>query len=777
MLLGRILLLVGLLSSYLVPAMAQPMASPNDPLVPYRRGALWGYATPARRLVIGPQYTYAERFDHGLARVWRGRKCGFIDASGREVVPIRFDRAGYYRQASPRPRAPYQPVVPGNWAGGHGRIVVMLLDSLNQPVEADPDADPVLPPWFDEIWANHVDTNRWGLYDSLGRVLLPPSYAFLTCRSDGLLAATRIATYFSGSLHEGENLNSYRNYPIYEEQLLTPVGKPLMQGHAYTKLGEIVAGQLLAHVSRYPRGHWGGEVLVDTATGLATPQQYGPLRPLGAGYGFAAQVFHQAEPNSVPYPQEESASDEHHMQVSWRRSVVWLTATGQPRTAQQYLELQPTTADQAIAMLGAADSLPNRAGVLSLRTGEWLIAPRYQEVVYSGADTYLVRERGLWGLLTARGRWLVPPRYEGWRDWRDYPQPGSPVLMHTVLVRRAGRWGVLDVRGREVVAPTYWQLVAEPGGYQACRTVPGAPGQPAGLSWGVLTASGRVRLPLVYDRIQRCYTTRGQVLPYWQAWQASRTVLLSRTGRVLLGRPGRNTISSFYRGRALLKKGEYDAHWAGNLGFVVMGPGGKASWQELGPEVMSGGIVWRDTQGRLVWRRERRAGLGRLPGPYGLVQLDTAAGPDPDYSLLTAADTSRLPPLRYDAIDPQPEQEAQTITPYLLVRQGARLGVLSTTGRVVLPVQYADIIWPERPQQVQWVVGENGVFWVCSPGGTYQAVGPGGRLLRDTGSREPPRLPYYYEDGYGLLANDDWDVIGYVDAVGNQFFEEVAKRP
>jgi len=777
MLLNRILLFVGLLSSYLAPITAQPLASPSDPLLPYRRGTLWGYATPARRLVIAPQYTYAERFDHGLARVWCGRKCGFIDTSGREVIPVRFDRAGYYRLASPRPRVAYSPEVPGNWAGGHGRIVVMLLDSLNQPKEAAPDAEPALPPWFDERWANQADTNKWGLYDSLGRVVLPPSYSFLTCRPDGLLAATRIATYFSGSLHEGETLSSYRNYPIYEEQLLTPAGKPLMQGKAYTKLGEILGGQMLAYVSDYPQGNWGGKVLVDTATGLATAKRYGTLRPLGAGYGFAAQVFYQGEPNSIPYPPEDAASDEHHMQVSWRRSVVWLTPTGQPRTAQQYLELQPTTADQAIAMLSATDSLPNRAGILSLRTGEWLVAPRYQEIVYSDAATYLVRERGLWGLLNAKGQWLVPPRYEAWRDWRNYPRAGPPLLLHTVLVRRAGRWGVLDVRGREVVAPTYWHLLAEPDGYQACRTVPRAPGQSDGLSWGVLTASGRVRVPLVYDRIQRCSTTRGQVLPNWQAWQANRTVLLSRTGRVLLSHPGRNTFSKFYRGRALLNEGEYDAYWVRSLGFVVVGPSGKASWQEPGPAIKSGGPVWRDTQGRLVWRREQRAELGRLPGPYGLVQIDTAAGPNPNYSLLTAADIHQLTPLRYDAIDPQAEPEARTIPPYLLARQGARLGVLSTTGRVVLPVQYADIIWPARPQQVQWVVGENGVFWVCPPGGTYQAVGPGGRLLRDTGSRERPLLPYYYEGGYGLLANDDWDVMGYVDAVGNQFFEEVATRP
>jgi hypothetical protein len=644
----------------------------------------------------------------------------------------------------------------------------MLRDSLAKP-EAQSEDEPVLPPWFDAQWASYPRTDHWGLYDSLGRVLLRPDYAFLAVRPDGLLAATHMARYFSGRLHEGENVTYYKDYPIYEEQLLTPKGRLLLQGHAYTSLGEIVAGHLLAHVSPYPRGHWGGEVLVDTVTGLAAPRQYGIFKPLGGEYGFAAQVFHQARPNSIPYPAEEPTSDEHHVAVSWRRSVMWLTTTGQPRTTQQYLELVPAAVGQAVAMLGASDSLPNREGVLSLRTGQWLITPRYQEIVYFDAGTYLARQQGRWGLLDAQGRWLVPPRYEGWRNWEGYANAGPPHLAHTVLVRRAGHWGVLDAQGHEKITPLYNELVPEPDGYQASRFLPPVPGVPAKLVWGLLTARGRVRLPLLYERIARCYTTRGQPLPYWQAWQAGHTLLLSCTGRVLLSQPGYNTISSFYRGRALLKKDEYATVWAQNLGFIVLGPAGKAQWEPLGQEVVGAGPVWHDTQSRLVWRRERPSGLGR----FGLVRIDTAAGPDPDYALLTAADTTQLTPLCYDAIEPQLEQEAKVIPPYLLVRQGERLGVLSTTGQVVVPVQYADIIWPERPHQVQWPVGENGVFWVRPPGGNYQAVGPGGRVLRDTGSPQPPVLPYYYVGGYGLLARDDWDVSGYVDAVGNPFFEEV----
>lgn len=97
----------------------------------------------------------------------------------------------------------------------------------------------------------------------------------------------------------------------------------------------------------------------------------------------------------------------------------------------------------------------------------------------------------------------------------------------------------------------------------------------------------------------------------------------------------------------------------------MLDPAGKAHWQPLTTQVVGEGPFWRDTQGRLVGRREQPS----RPGRYGLVQLDTTIGPEPDYALLTA-----------------------------------------------------DVIWPERTPRVQWSVGENGVFWVRPPGGNYQAV-------------------------------------------------------
>ena len=62
-------------------------------LIPFQKhsasGAeIWGYADPSGRLVIPAQYEEAEMFTpDGLAEVKRGRRWGFINKQGKEVVP------------------------------------------------------------------------------------------------------------------------------------------------------------------------------------------------------------------------------------------------------------------------------------------------------------------------------------------------------------------------------------------------------------------------------------------------------------------------------------------------------------------------------------------------------------------------------------------------------------------------------------------------------------------------------------------------------------------
>ena len=52
----------------------------------------WGFIDKSGKEVIPCKYDVIEGFDEGLARVLRDDKFGFIDKSGKEVIPCKYDK-------------------------------------------------------------------------------------------------------------------------------------------------------------------------------------------------------------------------------------------------------------------------------------------------------------------------------------------------------------------------------------------------------------------------------------------------------------------------------------------------------------------------------------------------------------------------------------------------------------------------------------------------------------------------------------------------------------
>jgi WG containing repeat len=77
----------------------------SQDLTPIQRNGKWGYADRSGKVVIGTQFSRADRFSEGLALVWTGGapltdpvatafvKMGYINTTGRWVIHSRF---GYY---------------------------------------------------------------------------------------------------------------------------------------------------------------------------------------------------------------------------------------------------------------------------------------------------------------------------------------------------------------------------------------------------------------------------------------------------------------------------------------------------------------------------------------------------------------------------------------------------------------------------------------------------------------------------------------------------------
>ncbi len=66
-------------------------------LIPFRQGDLWGYASPDRRVVIQPAYAEANWFVSGYAVVKKGSLYGYINTTGKLIIPCKFYTAKPFR--------------------------------------------------------------------------------------------------------------------------------------------------------------------------------------------------------------------------------------------------------------------------------------------------------------------------------------------------------------------------------------------------------------------------------------------------------------------------------------------------------------------------------------------------------------------------------------------------------------------------------------------------------------------------------------------------------
>jgi hypothetical protein len=66
------------------PSAAKP-GEDHSGLFPVIVGDKWGYIDKTGKIVINPQFDYANQFSDGLAAVYIGDKYGYIDRTGKYV--------------------------------------------------------------------------------------------------------------------------------------------------------------------------------------------------------------------------------------------------------------------------------------------------------------------------------------------------------------------------------------------------------------------------------------------------------------------------------------------------------------------------------------------------------------------------------------------------------------------------------------------------------------------------------------------------------------------
>ena len=126
-------------------------------------------------MVIPPQFDcyYLGKFTEGRALVKLGEKWGFIDKTGKLVIPPQFEKAGGFSEG-------LAPVQRGEKWGFIDRTGKMVIE----PQFGWPSQEP----FTEGLAAVSVDKKLFGYIDKTGKMVIPPKYYRAVWFSEGLAA-------------------------------------------------------------------------------------------------------------------------------------------------------------------------------------------------------------------------------------------------------------------------------------------------------------------------------------------------------------------------------------------------------------------------------------------------------------------------------------------------------------------------------------------------------------------------------------------------------------
>ncbi len=315
------------------------------------------------------------------------------------------------------------------------------------------------------------------------------------------------------------------------------------------------------------------------------------------------------------------------------------------------------------AAAGPARGVPERVGdrfAVATWGGRLLTEPVFDALTPSRDGRAAAQVDGRWGIVDARGRWVVAPHY----DWVD------PALFDggPALVSLGGRFGYVSREGREVLPPILEEASPFVGGFACVR-------DPQAMASGLIDGEG---LPVSGFRFESCDAEFRDGLARVRA--AGRWGYVDRAGELRL--PAiYDRAEPFSEGLALVEEGGLRAY---------VDPTGErvapASAEDAGPFVEGRARIRRgpdqvgfiDGTGRTVvatrWRRAQDFSEG------------LAWVLDPATARWAAIDRDGAVVLTSMYEDPTPFRDGAA-----RVARDGRYGVIDRRGRELVPIRYAAV--------------------------------------------------------------------------------------
>jgi hypothetical protein len=364
------------------------------------RGGRIGLIDATGKVVVPPRYDYVGPFSNGFAVVGRGRQFGLVDLTGHETISPTFESLGFWVATHEINEGTIGPS-PVLVAASGGRLGLVCADGT--------------------LRARFV-------YDEFP---VEPYLSYAYYRSLGLVWAKRGGHYALLGADGTELIPPVYDQVRLDHEMWENVGFPVAIG-----------------------GRWG---LVDRAGRERVPPQFEAL--IGEGLPDAIVVKNGGRYGLIDGEGRTRLRTEYDGIAVFANGVVrvarggrygFFRATGEPLTDLVYEDAGPFAGGVAPVERGGRWTLVSE-------TGSEVIAPSYDRIDYAGTveneARFRARRGTACGYLDSGGREVIPLRYEAYGGRGD-----SDTWAFTsgrACVSRGGRFGFVDARGVEIVAPKY----------------------------------------------------------------------------------------------------------------------------------------------------------------------------------------------------------------------------------------------------------------------------------------------------------------------------------